>query len=139
MRKFTAILLAIALACSVSTASASEFSSIGLLQIFLNNHSPAEIEAMGTQYADIDGTITDIYWCNYGNHYEMVVEADEPRAIHPLDSDNARMIVHFRLHKEEVPFAIGDEVTVHGSLNELYSSVVIPSIDATEINGSDDF
>lgn len=138
MRRIIAIAAA-ALLLAIPAAHAAEFASIGLMQIYLENHSPYAIEAEGPQTADIDGTITEIYWCNYSNHYEMVVEADEPRAIHPLDSDMARMIVHFRLHLDEPPFAVGDPVTVRGTLNPLYSSVVIPVIDATEINGSDDF
>ena len=38
-----------------------------------------------------------------------------------------------------MPFAVGDEVEVVGSLNSLYSSVMIPQILAETINGSDDF
>lgn len=121
------------------SASAKSFSSLAGLQDYLENTSPARSMAAGTHYVTIGGTILSITWAGQSNHYDMLIAVDDQEATKPIGADLPRLNVHFRLHREELPFQVGDAVTVYGTLNELYSSVIIPDVLAQYINGSDEF
>lgn len=138
-RRFSALFVAIVLACAIAPASAVTFVSLSQLQQYIENHSPAEIMASGTHYAELEGTITEIHWCGANNHYRLTLQVEDDRAIPPIGSDYPQLTVHFRLHLDEPPFQVGDVITVFGSLNEMYSSVIVPEILAKTINGSEDF
>ena len=139
MKKLFSALLAIVLACSVSAAGALTFSSLSTLQNFLEKHSPAQIMAAGQHYVNIEGTVESISWTGKNNHYDFILLVDDSKAIPPIGSDSPQLRVHFRLHLDQPPFQVGDTVTVYGTLNELYSSVIVPFILAETINGSEDF
>lgn len=136
-----ALFLAIALTVTAlpGAAAAMTFPSLSMLQAYLMDTSPSQSMAAGTHYVDLDGTILSITWAGQSNHYNMLISVDDPKATVPIGADAPQLNVHFRLHKEQPPFQVGDEITVFGSLNEMYSSVVIPDVLAQYINGSDDF
>ena len=139
MKKFTALFLAAVLIFSMSTAGAVVLRSLRETQDFLMKFSPNTMDSYGEHTVTISGTIQEIHWCNANNHYEMTLAVDEEKALVPIGSDTPQLAVHFRLHVDPMPFAVGDEVEVVGTLNSLYSSVMIPQILAETINGSEDF
>ena len=143
MKKVVLSLLAALLifaAISVSVpASAASFSDLGSLQDALMKYSPDQLIASGPQVVNLEGTISEIHWCGTGNHYEFTLLVDDPKAMIPLGAESPQLSVHFRLHKDTPPFQVGDEVEVYGSLNVMYSSVMVPQILLEYINGSDDF
>ena len=139
MKKFAAMFLAAVLIFSMSTAGAVVLRSLRETQDFLMKFSPNTMDSYGEHMVLISGTIREIRWCNASNHYEMTLAVDEEKALVPIGSDTPQLAVHFRLHVDPMPFAVGDEVEVVGSLNSLYSSVMLPNIDAESINGSEDF
>ena len=138
MKRFFVLLLAIAL-LATAPASAAHFSSLGQLQQFLLKRSPDDLAATGPHSVDLEGIILEIHWCGTGNHWQMTLQVDDPSAAKPIGADGPQLTVHFRLHLDAPPFQIGDVVTVTGSLNEMYSSVMIPWILAGTVNGSADF
>lgn len=139
MKKLVSFFLAALLICSAAAASAQTFVTLNQLQRYLEKVSPARSMDAGTHYLEIDGTVDSITWSGASNHYDMILLVDEKQAYTPIGADSPRLCVHFRLHKDEPPFQPGDEITVFGSLNELYSSVMVPCILAKTINGSEDF
>lgn len=120
-------------------ASAAYFADLGSLQQAIMKYSPDQLMASGPQVVELEGTISEIHWCGANNHYEFTLLVDDERAMAPIGEESPRLTVHFRLHKDEPPFKVGDEVEVHGSLNTMYSSVMVPQILLEYINGSDDF
>ena len=68
-----------------------------------------------------------------------LTQVEDPNARRPIESDVPQLAVHFRLHKDEPPFRQGDTVTVRGTINGYYSSVMVPWILMESVNGSDDF
>ena len=138
-RLFVLFLVFALLITAAAPAAARTFTSLGELQQFIEKHSPAELAATGEHYADLEGTIAELAWCGTGNHWQMLLRVEDPRATPPIGSDAPQLVVHFRLHKDNPPFQVGDAITVFGSVNSLYSSVVLPWILASFINGSDDF
>ena len=134
-----ALLLSIILISAAVPADASSFASLSQLQQYLEKHSPDNMLATGPHYAELEGTIQEIHWCGANNHYEMTLQVEDPKALAPTGSDVPLLTVHFRLHLDSVPFKVGDIVTVFGTVNELYSSVMIPWVLAKTINGSEDF
>lgn len=120
-------------------ASAQTFSSLSQLQQYLLNVSPDQSMAAGTHYLEVEGVIKSIEWAGSSNHYDMILSISDPKALSPIESNAPLLRVHFRLHKDDAPFQEGESVTVFGSLNEMYSSVMVPFILAKTINGSEDF
>lgn len=133
MKKFLVLVLAFLLL--VPAASADQFPSLRRLQDFLMTRSPDQISATGPHYADLDGVVLDIRWTGEGNHWELTLQVDQPDALKPIGADAGLVTVHFRLHQEVPPVAVGDEITVFGEVNPLYSSVMVPWILARTING----
>lgn len=138
MKKLLAVFLLAALVCASAVAGAQTISSLSELQHLIEYHAPADLMA-GSYRAEISGTILDIRYCNQSNHYEMTLLVDDPAATPALGYDGPVCSVHFRLHLEAVPFQVGESISVVGTLNPLYSSVMIPWILADQINGSDEF
>ncbi len=138
-RRLFVLFLSLVLVFSASPAAARTFSGLGELQQYIEKHSPADLAASGPHYAELEGTIVEMHALGVNNHWQLTLQVEDPRAIPPLGADGPRLIVHFRLHLDEPPFRIGDTITVFGTVNELYSSVIIPEILARTINGSEDF
>lgn len=137
MKKLLAVFLAALLVCS--SASAQTFSSLSQLQRHLENSSPAQSMAAGAHYLEVEGAVDSITWAGANNHYDLILLVDDEKAMAPIGASSPQLRVHFRLHKEQLPFQPGDVLTVFGSVNELYSSVMVPMILAKTINGSEDF
>lgn len=137
--KKTIALIFIVVIILVSTASAEHFTTLSQLQRFIIAHSSDQIEASGPHTVELSGSILDIYPYGIGNHYEMLIQVDDPQAVPAMRYSAPVLVVHFRLHMDPVPFQVGDHVTVRGALNSLYSSPIIPWILADLINGSPDF
>ena len=137
MKKLFILVLAVLLICS--TASAQTFVSLSQLQQHLENYSPSQSMAAGTHYLEIEGTIDSITWTGANNHYNLILLVEDEKALAPIGASSPQLCVHFRLHKDQPPFQPGDVITVFGSVNELYSSVMVPQILAKTINGSEDF
>lgn len=138
MKKLFALFLAVFLILSVSAACARSFDSLRDLQDYLSTHAPDQLIVASDSFT-AEGSILDIRWCGDGNHYEMTLAVSEDRALTPIGCDSPRITVHFRLHMDPMPFDVGDLISVSGSVNPLYSSVMIPWILADTINGSADF
>ena len=137
MKKLLIFFLAALLICS--SASAQTFASLSQLQHHLENSSPAQSMAAGAHYLEVEGTVDSITWTGANNHYDLILLVDDEKAIAPIGASSPQLRVHFRLHKDQPPFQPGDVITVFGSVNELYSSVMVPMILAKTINGSEDF
>lgn len=138
MRRFLSVLLALMILFTVSTASAYDFVSLKKLQDYIYYHSTAEMMNIMSTTVMLRGTIQSVDQVT-GNHWQMIIAVDEPDAAPPIWSDDPVFIAHFRLHVDPCPVAVGDEVTVSGSFNPLYSSFLVPSILVETINGSEDF
>lgn len=132
MKRFVIFLLVIALLLP-AVASAG---GLRRVQDYFANRIPFN-------YSDLpiclSGEIVDVYSIGVNTHWEMKVKVDDDDAYTALWSDYPYFIATFRLHLEECPFAVGDEVLIEGTLNNLYSSVIIPVIVVKYINDSDDF
>lgn len=139
MKKHISILLVLTVAMAMaSTATAQTFYSLDQVQHYLYYHSP--MESVGEDpYVEIEGTISEIIYTGPNNHHSMTLLIDEEKASAPIWADSPQLTVHFRLHVDEVPWKVGDTVTVFGTLNTLYSSFMVPYILAKYVNGSDDF
>ena len=139
MKKILSILLVLTVAMAMaSTAAAQTFYSLDQVQHYLYYHSP--MESVGEDpYVEIEGTISEIIYTGPNNHHSMTLLIDEEKASAPIWADSPQLTVHFRLHVDEVPWKVGDTVTVFGTLNTLYSSFMVPYILAKYVNGSDDF
>ena len=139
MKKILSVLLVLTVAMAMaSPATAQTFYSLDQVQHYLYYHSPAD--GIGEDpYVEIEGTISEIIYTGPNNHHSMTLLIDEDKALEPIWSDKPQLTVHFRLHVDEVPWKVGDTVTVFGTLNHQYSSFIIPYIVAKYVNGSDDF
>lgn len=139
MKKILSILLVLTVAIAMaSPAAAQTFYSLDQVQHYLYYHSP--MESVGEDpYVEIEGTISEIIYTGPNNHHSMTLLIDEEKASAPIWADSPQLTVHFRLHVDEVPWKVGDTVTVFGTLNTLYSSFMVPYILAKYVNGSDDF
>ena len=139
MKRFFAVLLAFALVFSVSSAGARDFSSLAQLQQFLLQYSPDQIMASGSHHVRLSGVVLEIHSCNQNNHYQMTLQVDDPQAAAAIGYDGPILAVHFRKHVDPLPFDVGRTIDVDGTLNAMYSSVMVPEILADYINGSEDF
>lgn len=138
-RRFLILFLSLVLIFSASPAAARTFSNLGELQQYIEYHSPADLSASGPHYAELEGIITEMHALGVNNHWQLTLQVDDPQATAPLGADGPQLIVHFRLHLDAPPFQVGDMITVFGTVNGLYSSVILPEILAKTINGSEDF
>ena len=138
-RRVCSVIVSLFVLLNCTQAFARDFVNLGLLQRFIEKYSPEQLAATGPHYVEMEGIISEIHWCNANNHYQMTLLVDDPKAIPPTGSDSPQLIVHFRLHLDEMPFKVGDTITVFGPLNEMYSSVILPFIQAKTINGTEDF
>lgn len=139
MKKIFSVILIIIMLLPIASAGSEQFTSLAKLQQYIENHSPAQLLGPQSHRVQISGTILDIRFANQSNHYDMTLQVDDPDARRPIGYDAPVLNVHFRLHVDPIPFQVGDLVEVSGSLNSLYSSVMIPYVLAETINGSDDF
>lgn len=138
-RLLLSIILALALILSAAPAAAVDFYALNTLQEYLSATPPDISMRRGTHHVMLRGTVAEITHTGPNNHHNLLLLVEDPEALAPVWSESPQVIVHFRLHLEEPPFHVGDQIIVSGSLNELYSSVMIPYILAEEINGSDEF
>lgn len=104
------------------------------VQQYIFNTAPVSIRDY--KYT-LTGEIKDIYHVkNY--HWEMIVAVDEERAIKRFESEYPYFIAEFSVYEdEEMPFQIGDTVTVCGDINSIYSSFATPMINSYTINDID--
>lgn len=137
MKKLFLTVLAAAVLLT-STASAASFTSLGKLQHFLLGVTPDQL-LLSAPSVELEGTVLEIIRHGSGNHWDLLLAVEDENAIPPVGESGPRVLVHFRLHRETPPWQIGDVITVSGSLNAMYSSVIIPSILADLINGTNDF
>jgi len=136
MKKLLSLVLVLLLLFSAASASGETFYTLKDLQGYIYNHPPVYFSE---PHLVIDGTIKEIIYTGPNNHWNMTLAIDEPDAEAPLWSDTPLLTVHFRLHLDEVPFQVGDRITVDGTFNPLYSSFMVPFVKANTINGSEDF
>ena len=133
MKKLLMCVLALIL---IGCAALAEITNLHDLQNEIYYHSPRELSENPVR-ASIKGRIISIEFVK-GNHYNMILQVDDPMATTPLGADGPQVIGHFRLHLDsldEAPFAVGDEALIVGELNALYSSHIVPFIQIDEING----
>lgn len=138
MKKSLAVLL-IFFALVPSLAHAEHFTSLSSLQRFIMQHAPDQVDGTLSHTVTLSGTIIDLYSYNKSNHYEMLLQVDDGKAVDSFRYGVPVLVVHFRLHVDPVPFHVGDVIEVKGTLNALYSSPIMPWVLADEINGSSDF
>ena len=133
MKKLLVCVLALIL---IGCAALAEITNLHDLQDILYKTAPMDLMARSIR-ASIKGKIISIEYVT-GNHYDMILEVDDPKAMRPLGSDTPLVIGHFRLHLDsidEAPFAVGDEALIVGDLNSSYSTCLVPCILVDEING----
>ena len=139
MKKILSILLVLTVAMAMaSPAAAQTFYSLDQVQHYLYYHSPAD-DVGSEPYVELEGTISEIIYTGPNNHHSMTLLINEEKASAPIWADSPQLTVHFRLNVDEIPWKVGDTVTVFGTLNPLYSSFMVPYILAKYVNGSDDF
>lgn len=134
MKKALALFLLMLLV--VPAAHAVDCTNLYDLQEVIYRHSPAELEANSVR-ASIKGTIIAIENVT-GNHYNMTIQVDDPKATKPLGSDMPLVVGHFRLHLpslDDAPFAVGGETLIVGELNSAYSTWIVPWLMIEEVNG----
>lgn len=134
MKKLFVMLIMLVL---VGSCALADFTNLHDLQRYIYNNSPRNI----TEYdrASIMGTIISIEFVT-GNHYNLILEVDDPNATSPMWSDKPQVIGHFRLHLDNIddlPFKVGDTALIVGGINSLYSTSIVPMIMIDEINGYD--
>lgn len=136
MKKIIAVILALLMLSFPAFASGF---SMREAQNYIYSHSAADA-GPAEPSVTVSGTIASITHVKT-NHYDMLIEVDDNKAISSIYSEMPLLIAHFRLHIDMPPFAVGDYVTVTGNLNMLYSSHIIPYILVRNVNGidSDDF
>lgn len=137
MKRFVALSLAFLLLLAAAPAAAATFTSLRQLQDFIYSHAPAQYES--GCYAELSGVVAEIDHCGPNNHHNLTLLVNEENALKPMGSDCPTVTVHFRLHLEEPPFKVGDTITVFGWVNSMYTSYMVPFIQAVEINGSEEF
>ena len=142
MKKFILFLLAAAILSAgplpSAGASAGSISTLSALQRCLEAAAPDDL-LLSSPSVSLSGTVLEIRYCGQSNHYEALLQVEDPEALKPIGREAPVLILHFRLHLEAVPFEVGDLISFSGSVNALYSSVIIPNILADTINGSADF
>lgn len=132
MRKLLALFLIIALLLPAAALSGD----LHDVQQYIYTHAPI---SMDERNFTLSGEIVDVYSINVNNHWEMVVKSADDSAVHPLQAEYPYFIAHFRLHLDECPFKVGDQVTIVGWVNPNYTSFSVPYIVARTINGSEDY
>lgn len=117
------------------TAHATTRTALRPLQDLILTSAPADLADISVE---LSGSVLAVYQV-IDNHWEMILSVQDSDALIPINADTPVIVAHFRLHQEQLPVAVGDDATVSGSLNAMYSSAMIPSILVETINGSEDF
>lgn len=135
MKKLLVCVLALIL---IGCAALGDTYNLHDLQNIIYNNSPRDLLG-GSVRASIKGVIKSIEY-ETGNHYNAIIEVDEPEAACPMGADKPYVIGHFRLHLasvDELPFHVGDDALIVGELNPMYSTCFVPCITVDEFNGYD--
>ena len=133
MKKILAIILSmLLLGCS---AFAVDFTNLLDVQNYVLTHTAHDMGPY-PPVASIMGTIVSIDFVT-GNHYTMTLEVNDDRARTALGYDLPMLTASFRLHVDNMPFEVGQQALVVGSINPMYSTPLIPNLLVTEINGYD--
>ena len=133
MKKLLICMLALALIGSA--AFATTYTNLHDLQNYVFNTPASHSDPFGPEVR-IRGIIKEINYLE-GNHYEMVIEVNEDNAATAMGQDLPCLVASFRLHIDDMPFEVGQDAYVVGSVNLMYSSPLIPNIILKEINGYD--
>ena len=141
MKKVFAIILSLSIlfAYAAFAAPILTFQSLRELQNYIYNNSPDLVSSRGSPHVEMEGVISDIHWSGHQNQYFMTVQIQEEKAAKPFYSDSPEILIIFHLHVDPIPFNVGEEIYFSGVLNGMYSSPIIPCVNATTLNGSDDF
>ena len=131
MKKF--FIIALILLLIGSSALAVTFTNLRDVQDYIDTHSAY---SMGPYPPDVSlmGYIVSIQHLT-SNQYFMLVEVNDERAHKSIGFDLPIFTASFHLHLDEMPFEIGQQVLIVGSINSRYSSPLIPNIIIEEING----
>lgn len=130
MKKVTALILVILLFVFANTASADSYAAI---QEKLFKNAPIKIPV--TTKVELSGKIWEIFisYTFPDRIYLLVtVDPDDVSMWGPED-DDFFLAQFYPEDPENLPFAVGDNITVSGKLASIYSSPVLPYIVADSI------
>ena len=136
MKRALALILALLLIGSAALASTA-FTSMREIQHYLDTHCNAN-DGPYKPSVEITGIILDLHQVT-GNHYDMILAIDEDNVWKPIGFEQPILTADFRLHVDPIPFEVGQEVTVAGELNLMYSSIMNPYVVVNTINGTTDY
>lgn len=134
MKKLLLTLLALVL---IGSTALADFTNLRDVQNYIMNTAPRDISEYDK--ATVKGEILSIEFVT-GNHYNLILEVDDPNAISPMGYNKPIVVGHFRLHLdsvEDLPFKVGDTALITGGINIAYSTYIVPMIMIEEINGFD--
>lgn len=127
-------LITIALILAMLLPAAATAGSLYQVQKYIFNTAPANYKSIEF---DIIGTIVDISYTSNKHMVLMITVEDEDAWIgssYGLPCCKATMPYHYEF---DPPFAIGDQISFSGCLNEFYSTVMVPDFTVRKINGED--
>lgn len=126
MKKLIIALMILALALPAAALA----DTLADVQDYIYRTAPVRV---GNQVYTLSGEVMEIrHLKNY--HWEMVVKVDEEKAFTAFGSEYPYFIAEFSVY-EDMPFSVGDIVTVCGPVNPMYSSFAVPNINSNTING----
>lgn len=133
MRKFVTLLLTIVL---LIPAAASASAGLAEAQQYIYETAPQYIS---DRLFVINGTIVDTFYTSNSHKVLLItVEDNNARKGIEYDYDLPCCKAIFPYHYEfDMPISIGEEITIIGSINSFYSTVMNPSFTIKTINGDD--
>lgn len=134
MKKLFLTFLALLL---IGSTAQADFTNLHDVQAYIMNNAPRTISEYDR--ATVKGEILSIELVT-GNHYNLILEVDDPNALSPMGYEKPIVVGHFRLHLdsvEDLPFKVGDTALITGGINIAYSTYIVPMIMIDQINGYD--
>ena len=135
MKKLITIILVLAL--FLPAAAGADYDSLGQVQKMIMRYT----DLIGSPAVHLTGTVSEIWQESDDLYHLKVVSDDKKAATSTIKGKESYFIcilwVGYGL--DHVPCAVGDVVTIDGTVNSFYSSVAIPWIYVKTINGLDTF
>ena len=134
MKKLITLILLLAL---LPAAAGADYNSLGQVQKTIMRYA----DMIGSPVVHLTGTVSEI-WQESDTLYHLKVVSDDEKALSSTIKGNESYficILWIGYGLDQVPCAVGDAVTVDGTINSFYSSVAVPWVYVQTINGLDTF
>lgn len=82
----------------------------------------------------LSGEVIDTSYSITRNEWKMRVKVLDDDAMIPEDSAYAYFVVFFYSNRDQCPYKIGDSIIVDGNLDSMYSSAMVPVVNAKTIS-----